>query len=203
MAFSASPSLAAATLTSKPSAQRRLHSVSRKPASSECVKTPQVDRPPRPRLRRPIGRLLPGARARPPPLHPRRPGPQPGLPSSQRIGSAYAQLGPRGSGSRPACRELGRPDERHNGRRQVQCVRRRGSRASASSSLLPANWLAPCFVKLRMISAEIAPHSISTKRGLTAPRRNASRRGISYYSRYEKQTYSLRLCLHFSTKWRV
>ena len=58
---------------------------------------------------------------------------------------------------------------------------------------LPANWLAPCFVKLRMISAEIAPHSISTKRGLTAPRRNASRRGISYYSRYEKQTYSLRL----------
>ena len=37
----------------------------------------------------------------------------------------------------------------------------------------------------------MALHSIFTKRGLTAPRRIASRRGISYYPRYETQTYSL------------
>ena len=42
-----------------------------------------------------------------------------------------------------------------------------------------------------MISAELAAHPISTKRGLTALCRRASRRGISYYIRYETQTYSL------------
>jgi len=47
------------------------------------------------------------------------------------------------------------------------------------------------FVKLRMISAEMALRCIFTERGLTAPRRIASRRGLSYYPRYETQTYSL------------
>ena len=47
------------------------------------------------------------------------------------------------------------------------------------------------FVKLRMISAEMALRCIFTERGLTAPRRIAPRRGISYYPRYETQTYSL------------
>ena len=47
------------------------------------------------------------------------------------------------------------------------------------------------FVKLRMISAEMALRCIFTERGLTAPRRLAPRRGISYYPRYETQTYSL------------
>jgi hypothetical protein len=47
------------------------------------------------------------------------------------------------------------------------------------------------FVKLRMISAEMALRCIFTERGLTAPRRIASRCGISYYPRYETQTYSL------------
>ena len=42
-----------------------------------------------------------------------------------------------------------------------------------------------------MISAELAAHPISTKRGLTALCRRASHRGISYYIRYETQTYSL------------
>ena len=39
-------------------------------------------------------------------------------------------------------------------------------------------------LELRMIGAEMAPHSIPTKRGLTAPCRRASRRGISYYLPY-------------------
>jgi hypothetical protein len=43
-------------------------------------------------------------------------------------------------------------------------------------------------VKFRMFSAEMAPHPIPTKRGFTAPCRNASRRGISYYLPYETQT---------------
>ena len=73
---------------------------------------------------------------------------------------------------------------------------------SCSSHMVRVGWFQQMagagFVKLRMISAEMALRCIFTERGLTAPRRIASRRGISYYPRYETQTYSLTaIGLHF------
>ena len=99
-----------------------------------------------------------------------------------------------------------------SGASRIGCAPRAASRAGPTSGITfggsripPANISAELqrgrpqfqqmagagFVKLRMISAEMALRCIFTERGLTAPRRLAPRRGISYYPRYETQTYSL------------